>query len=92
MIGITENALGQELTTKQYRQALEQLYQQQENLTGITNSLLLLSDHKLVTDRDYPRVRLDELLFRSVEIIQALFPNSLIEVNFEGEGYYRRNR
>jgi signal transduction histidine kinase len=85
MIGITENALGQQLTAPQYRQAMEQLYQQQQNFTGITNSLLLLSDHKIVTERDYPRVRLDELLFRSVEIIQALFPNSLIEVNFEGE-------
>ncbi len=85
MIGITENALGRELTDRQYRQALEQLYLQQQNLTGITNSLLLLSDYKIVTGREYPRVRLDELLFRSVEIIQALFPNSLIEVNFEGE-------
>lgn len=85
MIGTTENALGKELNAQQYRQALEQLYLQQQNLTGITNSLLLLSDYKIVTEREYPRVRLDELLFRSVEIIQALFPNSLIEVNFEGE-------
>jgi signal transduction histidine kinase len=85
MIGTTENALGQELNGEQYRRALEKLYLQQQNLTGITNSLLLLSDYKIVTERDYPRVRLDELLFRSVEIIQALFPNSLIEVNFEGE-------
>ncbi|OQP62239.1 HAMP domain-containing sensor histidine kinase [Niastella populi] len=85
MIGITENALARELNVQQYRQALEQLYLQQQNLTGITNSLLLLSDYKMVTEREYPRVRLDELLFRSVEIIQALFPNSLIEVNFEGE-------
>jgi signal transduction histidine kinase len=85
MIGITENALGQDLNAKQYRQALEHLYQQQQNLTDITNSLLLLSDYKIITERDYPQVRLDELLFRSVEIIQALFPNSRIEVNFEGE-------
>jgi signal transduction histidine kinase len=85
MIGITENALGQDLNAKQYRQALEQLYQQQQNLTDITNSLLLLSDYKIITERDYPLVRLDELLFRSVEIIQALFPYSRIEVNFEGE-------
>jgi signal transduction histidine kinase len=45
----------------------------------------LLSDYKIITERDYPLVRLDELLFRSVEIIQALFPYSRIEVNFEGE-------
>lgn len=85
MVGITENALGQNLNAQQYRQALEHLYQQQQNLTDITNSLLLLSDYKIITERDYPQVRLDELLFRSVEIIQALFPNSRIEVNFEGE-------
>lgn len=84
MIGITENALGQNLQPRQYQQALEQLYHQQQNLTGITNSLLLLSDYKIVTEREYPSVRLDELLFRSVEIIQALFPDALIEVNLEG--------
>ncbi|WP_205509545.1 HAMP domain-containing sensor histidine kinase [Longitalea arenae] len=84
MIGITENALGQSLHPKQYRHALEQLYQQQRNLTGITNSLLLLSDNKIITERDYPRVRLDELLFTSVEIIQTLFPDALVEVNLEG--------
>lgn len=85
MIGITENSLDQDLNVEQHRQALEQLYQQQQNLTDITNSLLLLSDYKMITERDYPSVRLDELLFRSVEIIQALFPNAMIEVNFEGE-------
>ncbi|MCS3800631.1 ATP-binding protein [Niastella sp. OAS944] len=85
MIGITENVLAQDLNAKQYRQALEQLYQKQQNLTDITNSLLLLSDYKIITEREYPQVRLDELLFRSVEIIQALFPNSMIEVNFDGD-------
>lgn len=85
MIGITENVLAQDLNAKQYRQALEKLYQKQQNLTDITNSLLLLSDYKMITERDYPQVRLDELLFRSVEIIQALFPNSMIEVNFDGD-------
>lgn len=84
MIGITENTLSKHLEAGQYKQVLEQLYQQQKNLTGITNSLLLLSDHKIITDREYPLVRLDELIFRSVEIIQALFSDASIEVNLEG--------
>lgn len=84
MIGITENTLSKNLDPAQYRHVIEQLYQQQQNLTGITNSLLLLSDYRTVTGRDYPRIRLDELLFRSIEIIQALYPDALIEVNFEG--------
>ena len=34
---------------------------------------------------DYPQIRLDELVFRTVEIIQALYPEAQIEVNLEGE-------
>jgi signal transduction histidine kinase len=84
MIGITENALSKKLDPAAYEIILGQLFQQQLNLTEITNSLLLLSDHKITTEHAYLRVRLDEILFRAVEIVQNLFPDSKIQVNIEG--------
>lgn len=83
MIGITENTLSKKLTPGEHEEVLKQLFQQQLNLTEITNSLLLLSDNKIISEKEYPLLRLDELLFRSVEIIQNLFVESRIEVNLE---------
>jgi signal transduction histidine kinase len=84
MVGLTENALNKKLNEAQYREVLRQLFQEQQNLTSITNSLLLLSDKKIINGKEYPQVRLDELLFRSVEIVQNLFPYASIKVNLEG--------
>lgn len=84
MVTLTENALSRDHTTDQYRSVLQQLFQQQQTLTSITNSLLLLSDKNEQTE-EYPRVRLDELVFRSVEIVHSLFPTADIAVNIEGD-------
>jgi signal transduction histidine kinase len=84
MVGITENALTKTLSPEDHKDVLQQIYQQQKNLTAITNSLLLLSDNTILNESEYPRVRLDELIFNSVEIVQNLFPNALIEVNLLG--------
>jgi two-component system, OmpR family, sensor histidine kinase ArlS len=83
MIGITENALSKRLTPAAHEEVLRQLFQRQIHLTEITNSLLLLSDNKIVTEKEYPRLRLDELLFRSVDIVQTLFPDAKIEVDLD---------
>src|SRR5213075_778299 len=34
---------------------------------------------------EYPMIRLDELIFHSIEIIKDLFPDAKIEMNLEGE-------
>jgi signal transduction histidine kinase len=82
MVSSTENALNDSLTEEEYRNVLIQLLKQQHDLTSITNSLLLLSDKK-VDNLDYPVTRIDELVFRSVEIIRSMHPESQIEVNLE---------
>lgn len=83
MIGITENALSKKLTALEHEKVLEQLFQNLLHLTEITNSLLLLSDNKIITGKVYPSLRLDELLFRAVDIIQNLYTDARIEVNIE---------
>ncbi len=86
MIGITENSMNAPIEQEQFTGVLQQLLQQQQNLTNITNSLLLLSGSKINSkEHEYPLIRLDEMVFRSVEISKNLFPNALIKVNLEGE-------
>lgn len=86
MISITENAINNELDNAGHRQALNKLLQQEKSLAGITNSLLFLSDNKLVKDGlNYPLVRLDEMVFHSLDIIRNLFPDAEIDVKLEGE-------
>lgn len=86
MISLTENTLSQPLNEQQFRKVLQQLLGQQQGLTSITNSLLLLSE---TSDKfkiqAYPLIRLDELVFHSVEISKDLFPSSVIKVNLEGD-------
>lgn len=47
MVGITESALSKKISFED-RELLNKLYSQQQNLTSITNSLLLLSDRQVV--------------------------------------------
>lgn len=85
MVSVTENAMLENKTGAESAEILSELLQQQKNLTDITNSLLLLADGKTADDfRDYPSVRLDELIFRAVETMQDLFPHAQIEIDFEG--------
>lgn len=83
MVSVTENAL---LENKSGSGVFPVLLQQQRNLTDITNSLLLLADRQETDDfTNYPVVRIDELLFRAVEVTQDLFPQAQIQLDFEGE-------
>lgn len=83
MINVTETALTKDLSNEQYHETLTKLYHQQQELTNMTNSLLLLSDKKS-QQKSYPELRLDELVFRSVEIVRNIFASAKIEVNIDG--------
>jgi signal transduction histidine kinase len=84
MIGVTETALSKDLTAAQSKEMLMKLYKQQQELSDMTNSLLLLSDNK-IEQKQYPQLRLDELIFRSAEIVRTIFPNAKIRINLEGD-------
>jgi two-component system sensor histidine kinase ArlS len=86
MVSLTENSINTAKNTEEMIDILRKLYQQQKNLTDITNSLLLLSGNKDDLDTEkYPKVRLDEMIFKSVDIIKSIFPDAQIDVNLEGE-------
>jgi len=86
MVSITENSMKKPLSNEQMKNILGVLYNQQKNLANITNSLIVLSDNKNNSHAlAYPKIRLDELLFKSVEIIKNIHPEAEIEINLEGE-------
>lgn len=85
MVGLTESSLNNSKTNEQFQEVLKQLLNQQKSLTDITNSLLLLSGNKVVTHvQEYPSSRIDELVFRSIEIMKEIIPDSEIQVDIEG--------
>jgi signal transduction histidine kinase len=81
-VSATENALSKNLTVDQHRNLLLQLFRQLQELTSITNALLLLSDKK-IDSLQYPGLRLDELVFRSIEIIRNLYNDAQIELDVD---------
>lgn len=85
MVSMTESALDNKTSNGQSEKVFKQLLSEQKRLTDITNSLLLISDQKLSANgQAYPMVRLDEIIFRAVDIAKDLFPEADITVNIEG--------
>jgi signal transduction histidine kinase len=79
----TELALRQRLEPEQYQRVLESLREDQQGLIDLTNSLLSLSQfEKIATHSSWPSVRIDELLFDTVEASKKLFKDIYVTVNF----------
>ncbi len=80
----TESALRKEMRPEDYRKVLESLKEDQQGLIDLTNSLLSLSQfEKIAASGDWPEVRIDELLFETVEAAKRLFPGIDISIGFD---------
>ncbi len=83
MLSQTELALRQTLEPEQYQRVLESLKEDQQGLIDLTNSLLSLSQfEKIAAHSSWPSVRIDELLFDTVEASKKLFKDIYITLNF----------
>lgn len=84
MLSQTESALRQELKQEDYKKVLESLKEDQQGLIDLTNSLLSLSQfEKIASAGDWPEIRIDELLFETVEASRKLFNGIDISIGFE---------
>ncbi len=84
MLSQTEAALRREQSIDEYKKTLYSLKEDQHHLIDLTNSLLLISqnDHlTFLTDKSLLRV--DELLYDSILIAKKIYPDLVIEFNFE---------
>ncbi len=85
MLAFTESALRKDLDKEGYVKVLHSLKEDQEGMIELTNSLLLLSQYeKIQFSRQWPSVRIDELLYDAISIARKLLPGIEIELEFAG--------
>ena len=84
MYSQTESALRKDLSTVEYKLLLNSLKEDQLEMIELTNSLLLLSQYeKLNTSKDWPDIRIDEVIYDTISFSKKLFPFADISFTFE---------
>lgn len=83
MLSATENALSKARSPETYRQTLNSLREEQSRLVEMTNSLLLLSRYKSAQLAETtPRIRVDEVLYNTLEDLKISMPEYRIVLGF----------
>lgn len=83
MISQTESALSKELVPADYKAMLRSLLDDQQELADLVNSLLLLSKYEQIHfQQDWRTVRLDEIIYKSIDVAQELYPQAVIKFDF----------
>jgi signal transduction histidine kinase len=83
MIAQTESALGKDLSQDDYKVMLRSLLEDQQELAELVNSLLLLSKYEqLHFQKDWKIVRLDEIIYKSMDVAQSLHPEAVMKFDF----------
>lgn len=83
MLAMTENALSLNRNTHNYQQILASLKEEQGRLIDLTNSLLLVSRFEsLKLPPDAPQLRIDEVIYNTIEEIKAISPQYNIKLDF----------
>jgi signal transduction histidine kinase len=84
MLAQTESALRTDLNPATYKKVLESLKEDQQGLIDLTNSLLSLSQfEKIAAAGEWPEIRVDELLYETMEASRKLFPGIDVSIGFE---------
>ena len=80
LITSCEAALNKQLTTDEYQKLIESLNEEHHKLVEVSNALLLLSQYENEElSKNVETVRIDEIIFESVEEVQMLYPNHIIK-------------
>ena len=83
MLSETENTLAKIRTPEEYQQTLRSLREEQSRLIEMANALLLLSHYEQAQlDEQTPSVRIDEVLYHTIEEVRALTPAARILLDF----------
>lgn len=83
MLSETEAALGKDLSEAEYRTVLESLKEEQQELIELTNSLLMISQTDEISyTKDWPLLRIDEVLYDTISHAKKMFPKTTIELGF----------
>jgi len=83
MLFQTEAALNKNLSTEEYKRVLNSLREDQLNMSDLTNSLLLLSQYEALNFANkWVPVRVDEVLYETIETIKDAYPAAIINLDF----------
>ncbi len=83
MLTQTEAALRKNLSAAEAREVLQSLKEDQQEMIELTNSLLLLSQYERVDHAaSLPLIRLDEIIYDTIEAIRRIFRDMNISVEF----------
>lgn len=83
MLSETENTLAKSRSPEEYQAALRSLREEQSRLIQMSNALLLLSHYEQAElGRQIPLVRVDEVLYQTIEEVRAVTPDARILLDF----------
>ncbi len=83
MLSQTESALNKKMTESGYKETLVSLKEEQQELIELTNSLLLISQFEhMGYVEDWPRLRIDEVIYETVSISKKIFPDLEVNITF----------
>jgi signal transduction histidine kinase len=83
MLAQTESALNKELTPEESKKILKSLAEDQQDLIDLTNSLLLLSQFEsLAFYSDWVPLRVDEILYETIEIFKFQQKQAEVSLDF----------
>jgi len=86
MLAQTNAAINHTLSPEEYKKILISLQEEQSELIELTNSLLILSQYEQIDNSiPLPNLRIDELLYESIEECQRLYSNIALSIEFENE-------
>ncbi len=75
MLSQTESALAKNLTDTEYKELLVSLKEDQQELIELTNSLLIISQFEQMGQvKDWPILRIDEVIYEAMGITKKMFP------------------
>ncbi|MDE3235364.1 MAG: HAMP domain-containing histidine kinase [Bacteroidota bacterium] len=84
MLSQTESALNKNLNSEEYKNVLLSLKEDQVDLIDITNSLLLLSQYEKINfSPEWPKIRIDEVMYDTISSFKKMFPNAEISFQFD---------
>lgn len=83
LIASCESAMNKQLGIEEYKALIISLNEEHKNLVSLTNALLLLSKYESMHESiAWPEVRIDEILFQTIEETQELYTRHQIYFDY----------
>lgn len=84
LIASCESAMNKDLSIEEYKELIISLNEEHKDLVSLTNALLLLSKYESMSEEiKWPEIRIDEILFQTIEETQEYFTHHHIFFDYQ---------